>query len=382
MNITVISQGTEEEGTLSILHYLSLINADVNLFIELKLYNRIKSNTNEYTNINYTIFTDENFLEEFRNKFSEIKKEIILIPRIDFRNKDEFSLYKELLKNNYCFVGLLDHDRWLSSIKDFLFSQLKRPSIAMFKDQRYCRRINKHIYGYLLFELDRTPQTVITKDILKMKKKFLSFPFKRPYQNFDLKIESYESNFIITGNIQEKRRDYFEVINIFDNNIFSDSKWSLTLLGRPIGKYGNDVIKLADKINNRLGRKAIRYYEDYIPKEEFDKALNTASHLIAPLNTELYKKGKTSGAIYDAISLNKHLIIPKKYFQDTGSIGLSTSIVYESSQELKEILLSIVSNNFYYDKLRSEAIKVKAYTQDSLYATHFKSHFQKIKYEI
>ena len=380
MKIYIISQGTEEEGTLSILHYLSLIKADVNLIIESKLHERISSNTNTYDNITYTIFSDNNFLKISRKKLSVLENQIILIPRIDFKNNNEFSFYKKLLKNNFCYVGLLDHDRWLSSLQDFLISQFKRPSIALLKDQKYCRKINKHIYGYLLFELDRNPDTIITQDILKRKKEFLSFPFKRPFQDFDLKQESNHVNFVITGNIQEKRRDYFQVINIFDNANFKNLDWNLTLLGRPIGEYGRGVINLANKINNQLNRKAIKYFEEYIPKELFDNELKIASHLIAPLNTDLYKKGKTSGAIYDAISLNKHLINPKNYFKETGAIGLSTSITYDTALELEEIILSIVEKNYDYNKLESEAIKVRSYIQDECYASHIKEHFNKIKY--
>ncbi len=379
MNISIISQGTEEEGTLSILHYMALINANVDLIIESKLYERIKSNTKQYNNISYTTFTDLNYLDIARKKLLDSKNKIILIPRIDFKNNNEFSFYKELLNKNFCYVGLLDHDRWLSSIKEFVLSQIRRPSIAMLKDQRYCRKINKYVYGYLLFELDRTPNTQITRDILKKKKKYLSFPFKRPFQNFNLNMDENFCNFVITGNIQEKRRNYFEVINIFDNDIFSEKKWNLTLLGRPIGSYGNAVIKEANKINKKLGRKAIKYYEEYIPKEIFDNELKNSTHLIAPLNTDLYKKGKTSGAIYDAIALNKHLIIPDKYFEDTGNIGLSTSIVYKSSEELQEIITLIVENNYDYLSLKFEAKKIKEYIQDSCYASHIISHFENVK---
>ena len=68
MNISIISQGTEEEGTLSILHYMALINANVDLIIESKLYERIKSNTKQYNNISYTTFTNLNYLDIARKK--------------------------------------------------------------------------------------------------------------------------------------------------------------------------------------------------------------------------------------------------------------------------------------------------------------------------
>ena len=379
MNISIISQGTEEEGTLSILHYLSLIDVHVDLLIESKLYERIAHNTNQYKNISYTTFSQNDFIKISRKKFMDKKNNIVLIPRIDFRNDDEFNFYKEIFKNNFCYVGLLDHDRWLGSFWNFFLSQIKRPSKAMIRDQKYCRKINKYIYGYLLFELDRTPDTIITRDILKEKKKYITFPFKRPFQDFNLNIDENICNFVITGNIQEKRRDYFEVLNTIDNDIFSEKEWNLTLLGRPIGNYGNSVINQANQINKKLGRKAIKYYEEYIPKEIFDNELKNSTHLIAPLNTELYKKGKTSGAIYDAIALNKHLIIPKKYFEDTGNIGLSTSIVYESSVELKQIITSVVEKNYDYVSLKSEAKKIKEYIQDSCYASYITSHFENLK---
>ena len=111
MNISIISQGTEEEGTLSILHYLSLIDVNVDLLIESKLYERIAHNTNQYKNISYTTFSQNDFIKISRKKFMDKKNNIVLIPRIDFRNKDEFYFYKEIFKNNFCYVGLLDHDR-------------------------------------------------------------------------------------------------------------------------------------------------------------------------------------------------------------------------------------------------------------------------------
>ena len=74
MKIYIISQGTEEEGTLSILHYLSLIKADVNLIIESKLHKRISSNTSIYDNITYTIFSDNNFLNISRKEAISFRK--------------------------------------------------------------------------------------------------------------------------------------------------------------------------------------------------------------------------------------------------------------------------------------------------------------------
>lgn len=371
--INIIATGTEEEGVLSIVSYLTKADYEITLYIEESLNERISGSIPNSELVHTVEVKDRGFLDFYKKNSDLFFNRVILIPRIDINSYLEISDYKEFFKKNSCYLGLLDREKWLATYSEFLKNFLKNISLSYLRDKIACEILREDVYGFLMFELDRNPDSRMISEIRDLDKDQIIFPFKQPHQSYDPIIKDLSPKFVITGNIQKKRRNYDIIMETFSSKDFESHSWSLTLLGRPIGDYGHSIIEKSKMINQRLDREAIKFFSEYIPKEEFDRQLSDATHLIAPLNTSLYRHGKTSGAIYDAFALNKHLIMPKVYFDETGFIGRDTSIKYESEGELSEILRSIILTEYDYSQIKDSIPVTREYIQDINYIKYIQT---------
>ena len=86
--------------------------------------------------------------------------------------------------------------------------------------------------------------------------------------------------FVIPGNIEEKRKDYIMILNIFEKIFLSYSNVSLSLLGRPLGEYGEMVI---DKCNNlkEKGYK-VNYYNFFKVEQPCSDKSNKSEEISLP----------------------------------------------------------------------------------------------------
>ena len=57
-----------------------------------------------------------------------------------------------------------------------------------------------------MFELDRNPDSRMISEIRDLDKDQIIFPFKQPHQSYNPIIKDLSPKFVITGNIQKKRR--------------------------------------------------------------------------------------------------------------------------------------------------------------------------------
>jgi hypothetical protein len=193
-------------------------------------------------------------------------------------------------------------------------------------------------------------------------KKIEVIPFS--VYNPDIKDESSNNMYIricIPGMVDMVRRDYISVLKIFEEekNLFKD-QFELEFLGGIAYDVGGDkVVKMADKLIEK-GLRIIYYDRKYIPLEEFDAKLSKANIILGNMNVIInkyssYGKTKESGIAYTMIRASKPGILPADYPM---LIELqSSTLIYNSYEELKSILLKLANNRSILKILTSEAQK-------------------------
>lgn len=123
----------------------------------------------------------------------------------------------------------------------------------------------------------------------------------------------------VPGSIDEKRRDYHLVLQVFQKLAEALSyKIRLVLAGRPVGVYGEMILAKARELQ-RLGID-ITVYAAEIPEVLFQDLVSQSSLLWSPLCAstaihdaieETYGQTKVSGNMYDAIRHGKPLLVPE-----------------------------------------------------------------------
>lgn len=156
-------------------------------------------------------------------------------------------------------------------------------------------------------------------------------------------------DFVIPGHIESRRRNYHFALDVFET-VFEQysTQLSLTLLGKPSGKYGKEIIERAKEIE--AAGHEIEYYEDWVPIDEFETKLQKSDFLFNPVQksftsrgvTERYGTSKGSGCYIDALRTGSALILPR-YFEVDDIIEEST-VVYNSQLELEEQISRMVGD--------------------------------------
>ena len=194
------------------------------------------------------------------------------------------------------------------------------------------------------------------------KKHIFNIPFtlyegcNAPFINDDM------IKFVIVGQIEEKRKDYDSVLDVFKRLFFTYKNISLVLLGKPFGDYGKKIIKKCrDIIRETNGD--IRYFNEFVPDSEFKEIILSAHVLIAPINIntefdgtkEIYGITKATGSIFDVISFSKPGIFPVKLRTPQ---ELEDSILkYSEETELEIIIRRILEDKAFLVQLLNTARK-------------------------
>ncbi len=121
--------------------------------------------------------------------------------------------------------------------------------------------------------------------------------------------------FVITGGVTQERKDYISIFKAF-KKIFKETpsykkKTKLVLLGK---LKDEKVRKIIEKYELKHW---VKYYENFVSEEEFNKQLSYAHYVIIPINSAMpYGKYKISGSLGDAISNGKPIILSSEFAPD------------------------------------------------------------------
>lgn len=145
----------------------------------------------------------------------------------------------------------------------------------------------------------------------------LMYDNKRVYER-----QNKNSRFLITipGNVTSKRRDYETILRTIRNQLqLRKSELIIELLGNPSDESGEKILQQCT--NLKQDGWSIITHEDWISTEEFDRRIQAADVILAPMRrtkdisvvTERYGISKGSGCFMDAVMHGKPLILPAHY---------------------------------------------------------------------
>lgn len=169
--------------------------------------------------------------------------------------------------------------------------------------------------------------------------------------------------FIVPGSLSKTRRDYELVFNVFEDILRRyRKKVRLILLGRPIGRYGEEVVRKAKKLSSE--GLDIVYFEEFMPGNEFHRWLESGDFILAPMRLETWSANviweiagetKSSSCLETSIIHKLPLIVPKGY---TVPSKLKTSTLkYDGNEGLKRLVEDIIRNPKQISILAIEAEK-------------------------
>lgn len=204
------------------------------------------------------------------------------------------------------------------------------------------------------------------KELCGYKKSVLMLPFEfLENQSILEKTSPNGITFVIPGVIENKRKNYNMVLDVFDE------LWerhglnaSLKLLGRKCS--GNDsekIIQRCREINKRFGREGIRYWETRISDSLFENELissdviltNIQQYYVTDTHQEIYGTTKESGNTNLMIKYAKPNIVPS-YYCSIGDFE-SQMLRFNNEKNLQKIILDICSGVIRLADLKAEAWK-------------------------
>jgi len=185
------------------------------------------------------------------------------------------------------------------------------------------------------------------------KKNIFVLPFSIYEGNRDIK-KTKKIKFIVTGSIAEHRRDYDSLLKAFEKIWTSGYKnVCLTILGRPIGEYGERIINWCRPMKEHGFD--IQFYNEYISEEIYKDEIASANVIINPIKLGNYSYGGFTAGLVEAIRYAKPGVYPFGYVVPNKL--LSSSLFYNKIEELPNLIeYNFINNRESLKRLSQNAI--------------------------
>lgn len=167
----------------------------------------------------------------------------------------------------------------------------------------------------------------------------------------------------VSGRVVENVRDYDQVLNVFED-VFAThgDDVALTILGRPVGDYGDRIVDRCRDLESR-GYTATAY-TDWVPPAEFDRVLERSDVLLNPIYLveettrepapdEYRSRTKGTGVLFDALKRGKPLILPEGFVVDSMLEG--STMTYDTDTELRQTIETLADDPETLTTLREQA---------------------------
>jgi len=320
-----------------------------------------------------TIFTTKNLhdlvIPLFKDKINNyrwiIKNEdetiISFLKRIEkVANKEIDLLFINTVQENLCFQSILFKPKCkvilvTGRVEEWVGDKYKpntfRPRGFVGYNLRYfSRKIILRRYNNLLVHTESLKNYVTKKGC---KKEVFVFPFTIYNSEVNLKKDFKNIKFVVLGAVDETRRDYMLILNIFKNiTKIKNKNIELVLLGRPIGTYGEKIIDYSRKLQKRGAN--IKCFNGFIPEDVYIKEIESSDVIINPIKLENYLYGGYTAGMVDAIRHGKPGIYPVGFIVDKKL--KSSSLFYYKTDDLYHLIKKIINNKEFLENL---AIKAK-----------------------
>lgn len=196
-------------------------------------------------------------------------------------------------------------------------------------------------------------------------KEVFTLPFTFYDENKSRKADKQDKKikFVVIGAIEKQRRDYDIVLDAFEK-LFKKfpNDISLCLLGRPVGSYGQQVIRRCKKMKERGYN--IQFFEEFVPEETFSKVLMESTVILSPTKPETrglgviketYGVSKASGALCEAIQNAKPSIVPSEL--NIMKELRSSTLKYDSQKRLHDVIENLIVDRGKLEDIKKEACK-------------------------
>lgn len=344
--------------------------SDVTIFTTSNLYNLvIPLFRNKVSNYRWIIKREDEKLLSFLKRVEKFSnKEIDLLFVNTLQRKRYYPLY--LLFNPKC-KSILVTGRatdWFGS----KYRLLPFRSIKSFLTHNIKHFVYKKIlprYDAIVVHTQRLKDYVLQRNY---KKDIFVLPFTIYEGSATRSRRRKKIRLIVLGSIANHRRDYDGLLRAFEILCSSTRKEiSLTLLGRPIGKYGERIISRCKLLRERGFD--LQFYNEYISEELFKKKVMSADIIINPIKLENYSFGGFTSGLVEAIRHAKPEIYPLDYAvpDELASSSLFYSEINELPQLIKENFLNNNHNNQLYELSEKARINSEKFSLEKL-AKYFK----------
>lgn len=173
-------------------------------------------------------------------------------------------------------------------------------------------------------------------------------------------------SFVITGGVEDKRKDYQSVVDALRMVPDIHPKIRLILLGKATTQYAREIVSQLDKMKE-TGLNAVTY-SNYVPEESFSEIMTDTDYLLGPVVVETtfhgvpetYGTTKLSGMLPDMIKYAKPAILINDL--KIPSNMESSVIRYSSVTELAELFRVLTDKKIaekYAERARANSEQYK-----------------------
>ena len=357
-NIGLIELKYKFHGFSGLINMFSRPDVKLTIFTTNDVYNHVKNDlTVDVKRQDWVIKDDDETYSHFLKKIISIcdkKLDLLIVNTIRIL---PFLFFRPACKK---ILAIYNINWWLSSTASAAgyLKQLRSIRFLFHKDlMRNCITgplIRKKIISYydgIILEYPPIRKYVLKNTKYNKKTYFLpNFPYN-PEKFSDVHASKKNGliHFIVPGKISKSRRDYDILYDVFTKlfGIYHQS-FKLTLLGKPTGWYGKDIIHKFSSLKEK-GCK-IKYFKEFIPNSIYSEIMKDSDILISPVRKsfmidtvkEYYTKSKGTGAISDSIYFAKPLILPS--FCAIDPLLKNAIKTFNSNKSLYQLLSQMIEN--------------------------------------
>ena len=371
--IAILEVTTEEEAVLTLHTLLSMRGHPVHLFLSDEVYAPIASRLALSDRDAVTMLPGGGMSTE---SFSQVAEsltvhdvKLVVLPRFSCTNLKLAARYREFFRTFATCVGAFDHRRWFGALPPLVFNGRKLIKLGRVLEWVTARMVFRAAASFFVSDPHRDSSNPLRSRFLVAGKPAFEVPFRLAAKDYRPTTDFTEVVFVIPGKIDGERRDYLGLLKSI-KKLDQAHAWRLVLLGRPVGAYGRRVLAAAERLNRSSKRPLVQYFSEYVSREEFERVLAQATHVVGPAPGRTYGKGKDSGALYDVFRCNKVGIFDEDYFYDQRSPLRKALVTYRGPRELRDVLRRVVSGEFDYRSLEAQFAHVADYLATRSYVDH------------
>ncbi len=262
------------------------------------------------------------------------------------------------IHNVHTFLARWQHLSWPTDFyalwKDFSYVIRE---LFLQQEWKKVQKFLQHIH-FFTFPNHTIEQYVLDHQLLPTSKVFPAIPLACHLPSFQVNNDNHNSNtsrhFVVLGTVDRRRKDYQFLLAVWKQLLPQiNHSIKLTLLGKPKGPYGQKILQVFQLLAQKHPHFTFQSYQERVVQTEFNKVMQAADVLLAPILLETrykiyqeqYGYSKISGSLSDVIRYAKPAIFPSAYpIPKEFEAVIDT---YTTPEELLSLILNYIHNKEY-----------------------------------